>query len=191
MRHELAAFPAVPSDFPSSLCDWWQVIFHASCFSPAVFFQRRCVCIHLRLKGSRAMNCDRLYRSLWDRSIIMATACACCGASGERWTGPHAAGSEARQSAGKQSPAALMGWDTWRNRGLANVSTVRTDGKDLQLWNLRLQTVQPARLSVRQELPWHGTRLLPLLISMFSHTSRNPRNIKSDVWICRDLRAPR
>lgn len=122
------------------------VIFHASCFSPAVFFQRRCVCIHLRLEGSTVMNRDRLYHSLWDWSIIIAAACACCGTSGERWTGPHAAGSEALQSAGKQSPAALMGWNKWRNRGLANVSTMRTDGKDLQLWNLRLQTLQPAHL---------------------------------------------
>lgn len=131
------------------------VIFHASCFSPAVFFQRRCVCIHLRLEGTTVMNCDRLYHSLWDWSIIMVATCACCRASGERWTGPHAAGSESLQSAGKQSPAALMGWNKWRNRGLANVSTMRTDGKDLQLWNLRLQTVQPAYLCVRLEPRWH------------------------------------
>lgn len=48
-----------------------------------------------------------------------------------------------------------MGWNKWRNRGLANVSTMRTDGKDLQLWNLRLQTVQPAYLCVRLEPRGH------------------------------------
>lgn len=173
------------------------VIFHASCFSPAVFFQRRCVCIHLRLEGSTVMNCDRLYHSRWDWSIIIAAACACCGTSGERWTGPQGAA-----ECGKTESCCFDGLELMTKPWISKC--FNNENRWERSTALKAKTPNPPacppKNCKRSSLPAYlwgrspagtGTRLLPLLILMFSHTLRNLKNIKRDVWICRDLRATR